>query len=213
MSKLLYIAANSKPEDSSVSKSVARRFINEYLALNPEDTLEELDLYSSNIPLLNYKLFTHRASLAANQDYETLSEEEKQQVNRINELCDQFLSADKYIIAAPMWSVFFPSILKTYLDCIIINGKTISVTPEKVTGLLDDKERKMVYIQSSGGIYPPIISNKFNHGYTYLHDIFKFLGISSFKKILIEGVDMPSIGREAAIKDAEVDMAHILKRF
>lgn len=213
MAKLLYIIVNSKPEELSTSRTVARKFINKYLELNPRDMVEEIDLYYSFIPEINYKIFTSRAIPASGQDYDNLSEDEKKQVGRVNELCDQFLSADKYVIAAPMWNIFFPAKLKQYLECIIINGKVIKVTNQEVTGLLNNKERKMLYIQSSGGIYPPIISGKVNLGVKYLKDSFKFLGISTFKKIMVEGVDMDDVGKEQAIKEADEDLNHIVKKF
>jgi FMN-dependent NADH-azoreductase len=212
-SKLLYITANSKPEEFSTSKTIARDFINKYLKFHPEDTVEEIDLYKSSVPMLNYKLFSGRATLASGAEYEHLSEEEKKDVDRINELCDQFLSADKYIISAPMWSLFFPAILKQYLDCIFINGKTIQIADDKVKGLLGDKERKMVYIQSSGGAFPVVLGGKINKGLHYLKDVFHFLGIHNFRNILIEGVDESSIGKTEAIKEAKIDVDLMVKKF
>lgn len=213
MAKLLYISANSKPEPLSVSKTMARYFIDEYCKKYPEDTVEELDLYSEDIPMPNYKLFTSRATLTSGEAYEDLSDCEKSQISRIEKLSDQFLNADKYLIAAPMWNTFFPSILKQYIDCIVLNGRLIEATNNEVKGLLNDKERKMVYIQSSGGYYPAFISWRLNLGVRYLQDVFGFLGISTFKQVLVEGVDMPEIGKEVAMRDAKEDIDHILKRF
>lgn len=210
MKKLLYITASTKPEEMSTSKAVGKEFVNRFMEQYSDYELMELDIYNEYIPEMNYKYFKCRAELVSGQEYEELSQDDKLAVDRINELCDQFLSADVYVIAAPMWSVMFPAKLKTYIDCIILNNKVISVTPDKVKGLLDDKERKMVYIQSSGGVYPKIFSGKINHGVNYIHDTFKFLGISNFDKIMVEGVDMPSIGREAAIEKAVEEMDDII---
>ncbi len=213
MSKVLYISSSSKPEAFSTSKKAARYMITQYAQKHPEDTIEELDLYNADIPILNYRLFSSRAELPTGEDYEKLTEQEKQQVAHINQLCDQFLSADKYIISAPMWSLFFPAILKQYLDCIIIQDKLIHVSKDDVKGLLCNKERKMVYIQSSGGMYPAIISWKLNQGAKYLEDIFTFLGVSSFKKVMVEGVEMDGVGYDQAMQEAREDTDHILKRF
>lgn len=212
MKKLLYIKVNSKPEDISTSKTVGREFVNRFISQNSEYQLEELDLYNEDIPEVNHRLFPGRAEPVSGEDYNALSEQEKSMVDRINALCDQFLSADTYVIAAPMWSLSFPSRLKQYLDCIILNNKVIKVSPEEVKGLLHDKERKMVYIQSSGGVYPKILDWKTNYGIEYVQDIFKFLGIKKFEKILVEGVDMPSVGREEAIKRASKDIEKIVNK-
>ncbi|HHV96632.1 MAG TPA: FMN-dependent NADH-azoreductase [Clostridiaceae bacterium] len=212
MKKLLYITCNSKPEYMSTSKIVGREFVNRFLAANPDHYLEELDLYKEDVPEINHKIFTGRAEPVSGEKYDALTESEKRQVEKIISLCDQFLSADTYVIAAPMWSLSFPSRLKRYIDCIIINNKTIKVSPEEVKGLLNDKERNMVYIQSSGGDYPMILSWKFNHGINYIKDIFKFLGISRFEKILVEGVDKLSIGKNEAIAKAFKDIDVVIDK-
>jgi len=212
LKKLLYITANSKPEKLSASKTVGRYFVNRFIAKNPDYIVEELDLYTEYIPEINHIIFTKRAEPVSGAEYDKLSEKDKETVNRINALCDQFISADTYVIAAPMWSLSYPSVLKRYIDCIILNDKVIKVSPEEVTGLLDDKERTMVYIQSSGGKYPKLLSGKFNHGIEYFEDLFKFLGIKRFEKILVEGVDDPDIGREKAITKACQDIESIIEK-
>ncbi len=212
MKKLLYIPVNSKPESMSTSRTVGREFVSSFLAKNTDYELEELDLYKEDIPELNYRLLKSRAELVSGAEYEVLSQKDKKAVDRVNELCDQFISADIYVIATPMWNVSFPSILKRYVDCIIINNKVIKVSPEEVIGLLDDKKRDMVYIQSSGGVYPKIFGGKFNHGVDYFHDTFKFLGINKFEKILVQGVDVPDIGRDEAIKKAYKDADDIVEK-
>ncbi|GAA0740110.1 FMN-dependent NADH-azoreductase [Clostridium oceanicum] len=212
MKKLLYISVNTKPEHLSTSKTVARKFIESYMAENPDFEVEELDLYKDYIPELNYKMFKTRAETVTGAEYDALSSEDKKGVDRINELCDQFLSADTYVIAAPMWSISFPARLKSYVDCVIINNKTIKVEPENVEGLLGDKERQMIYIQSSGGVYPKIMDWKLNHGVNYFHDSFKFLGVEKFEKILVEGVDMPSVGKEKAMEKAYEDIDKVIDK-
>ncbi|MCY6369448.1 FMN-dependent NADH-azoreductase [Clostridium ganghwense] len=212
MKKLLYITVNSKPEEMSTSKTVGRKFVNHFLAKNTDYVVEELDLYNEDIPEVNHKLFKNRAETVSGAEYDALSEEDKRAVDRINVLCDQFLSADTYVVAAPMWSVSFPARLKRYVDCIVLNNKVIKISQEEVTGLLNDKERDMVYVQSSGGVYPKLFSGNFNHGVDYFHDIFKFLGISKFEKILVQGVDMEDVGKDEAISRAYDDIDKVVEK-
>lgn len=210
MKKLLYIPVNTKPEQLSTSKAIGREFIKRFMEQNKDYELIELDICNENIPELNYRYFKCRAELVSGPEYDALSPEDKAAVDRINQLCDQFLSADVYVIAAPMWNVFFPARLVTYIDCIVQNHKVIEITPEEVTGLLDDKERKMVYIQSSGGKYPKLFSSKVNHGTNYLHDLFTFVGFSQFEKLIVEGVETPEVGKEKAMQKAIDDMDNII---
>lgn len=212
MKKLLYIPVNSKPEEMSTSKTVGREFVNRFLAKNSDYIVEELDLYNEDIPEVNHVIFKSRAETVSGAEYDALSEPDKRAVDRVNALCNQFLSADTYVIAAPMWSVSFPSRLKRYVDCIILNNKVIKISSEEVKGLLNDKERNMIYVQSSGGVYPKLFGGKFNHGVDYFHDIFKFLGMNKFEKILVEGVDMQDVGREEAMRRAYDDIDKVVEK-
>lgn len=211
MKKLLYIAVNSKPEELSTSKQVGREFINRFREMNPEYEIMELDLYNEDIPEINYKLFTSRAELASGKSYNDLTEEDRKKVDRINALADQFISADCYVIAAPMWSVDCPSRLKRYIDCVVINNKSIKISSEKVSGLLGDKKRSMLYIQSSGGVYPKIFDGKFNHAVNYCDDLFKFLGVKVFEKLLVEGVDSQDVGKDVAKHKAYRELENIIE--
>ena len=210
LKKLLYITVNSKPEEMSVSKKVGREFVNRFTRENPDYIVEELDLYNEDIPEVNHKIFTDRAEVVSGEAYENLSKEEKNQADRVNQLCDQFLSGDLYVIA-PMWNVCFPSRLKRYIDCIVINKKTILITKDDIKGLLKDKERNMVYIQSSAGVYPHLISLKFNHGVKYLRDVFKYLGINKFEDILVEGTNESELGVTQAMCEAFKDIDNAIK--
>lgn len=213
MKKLLYITANSKPEHLSTSRTVGREFVNRFLEKNPDYEVEELNLYSEHIPEVNHRIFTRRGEPASGEQYNNLSREDKKEVDRINQLCDQFLRADVYVVAAPMWSISFPSILKRYVDCIVIKDRTIKISQEEVVGLLGDKERKMVYIQSSGGVYPKLLNWKINHGVDYFHDLFKFLGVDKFEKILVQGTDDEDVGIENAKVKAYSEVDDVIEKF
>jgi FMN-dependent NADH-azoreductase len=213
MKKLLYITANSKPEHLSTSKTVGREFVNRFLEKNPDYGVEELNLYSEHIPEVNHRIFTHRGEPASGEQYNNLSREDKKEVDRINQLCDQFLKADVYVVAAPMWSISFPSILKRYVDCVVIKDRTIKISQEEVVGLLGDKTRNMVYIQSSGGVYPKLLNWKINHGVDYFHDLFKFLGVDKFEKVLVQGTGDEDVGIENAKVKAFSEVDDVIEKF
>ena len=200
--KLLYIIVNSKPESESSSRKVARRLVNKILNVNPECVLEEVNLYDDHIPRLEYKYFKDRNCIIDKEGYNKLDEKDKKEVDRINELCDQFKSADIYVISAPMWSLSFPAPLKEYIDCIIQTGKTMTLNENKIKGTLDDKERKMIYVQSSGAPIPWILRGKINQGVEYVEDIMKFLGIKKFKELLIDGTGFDRDSRMEAEEKA-----------
>jgi FMN-dependent NADH-azoreductase len=212
MKKLLYIPVNTKPEHLSTSKTVGREFVNRFLAKNPDYELIENDICNEYVPELNYKYYMGRAELVSGEAYDKLTKEEKQAVDRIKELSEQFVSADAYVIAAPMWSAFFPARLITYIDCVIQKDKVIKINEEEVEGLLMDKKRTAVYIQSSGGIFPRILSGKVNHGTNYLEDIFSFIGIKDFHKLMVEGTGKDKLGIEGAEEKAFEEMDKIIEK-
>ncbi len=212
MKKLLYITCNSKPENISASKSVGREFVNSLMEKNSDFELKELDLYEINIPRLHYRYFKGRNELVDDQVYNELSKDEKKNVDRIIELAKEFKDADFYVIAVPMWSLLFPAPMKEYLDCIIQQDVTIRIEPNDIRGLLDDKCRTMVYIQSSGGPVPWLLERKINHGGTYLKDIFKFLGIKNFHEILVDNTQFTEEEEHKAVEKGKKEARELASK-
>ena len=202
MKKLLYITVNSKPEEMSSCKTVGRALVNRFLSIYPDFTLEELDLYKCHIPRLEYQYFEGRNALIKEEAFKDLPPHQQEEIHKIVKLTDQFKEADMYVIAAPMWSLSFPSPLKEYLDCVIMNGKTISITDDKVKGLLDDKPRGMIYVQSSGGKIPWMLRPVLNRGLNYVEDLVKMMGIKRFQELLVDGTGTTEKEKREAIKKA-----------
>ena len=211
--KLLYISVNSKPENLSSSKMVARKFINKFLERNGDFKVEEVDLYKEHIPRLEYQYFKDRNCVITEEDAKKLPEKDQKEIRKIRDLCDQFISAQMYVIAAPMWSLSFPAPLKEYIDCIVQEEKTISFEKgKKPKGLLDDKERAVVYIQSSGGNIPWILDPIMDKGENYVAQIMKAMGIKNVQELKVDATGTTEEERENAIRDAEEKIYSILDR-
>lgn len=211
MKKLLYITVNSKPEKISSSKTVGRAFINKFINDYPDFEIEELDLYDINIPRLQYRYFEKRNTIINEDARNDLNEKDKNDVEKIISLCDQFREADVYVIAAPMWSLSFPAPLKEYIDCIVQDDKTMKITESKVEGLLNDKTRSVVYIQSSGAHVPWILKPVFNKGLNYIEDIMKAMGIKHFEELLVDGTGFTEEERTAAVNKAIDKIDDVIK--
>ena len=211
--KLLYISVNSKPENLSSSKMVARKFINKFLERNGDFKVEEVDLYKEHIPRLEYQYFKDRNCVITEEDAKKLPEKDQKEIRKIRDLCDQFISAQMYVIAAPMWSLSFPAPLKEYIDCIVQEEKTISFEKgKKPKGLLDDKERAVVYIQSSGGNIPWILDPIMDKGENYVAQIMKAMGIKNVQELKVDATGTTEEVRENAIREAEEKIDSILDR-
>lgn len=211
--KLLYISVNSKPENLSSSKMVARKFINKFLERNGNFKVEEVDLYKEHIPRLEYQYFKDRNCVITEEDAKKLPEKDQKEIRKIRNLCDQFISAQMYVIAAPMWSLSFPAPLKEYIDCIVQEEKTISFEKgKKPKGLLDDKERAVVYIQSSGGNIPWILDPIMDKGENYVAQIMKAMGIKNVQELKVDATGTTEEERENSIREAEEKIDSILDR-
>ena len=214
MRKLLYITVNSKPEQLSASKTVGRAFVNQFMEKYPEFKVEELDLYKEHIPRLEYEYFESRNCIVSEEATRKLPEKEQKEVQKIVELCNQFIEADVYVIAAPMWSLSFPAPLKEYIDCIVQAHKTITFPEkgEKPEGLLNDKSRAAVYIQSSGGNIAWMMRPILNKGLDYIEDIMKFIGINKFERLLVDGTGTTEEDKRIAIEKAKEKIDEFIQK-
>jgi FMN-dependent NADH-azoreductase len=209
--KLLYIKCDPKPEGKSACLRVGREFVRQYSQRFSGHEIEELDLYDADIPEVDGIVYNGRSAVAGGLAYDALNYEGQEKADRINALCDQLLSADRVAVAAPMWSLTFPARLKAYIDCVVVNGKTIKIASARVEGLMADKPRRMVFIQSCGGTYGNLFSARWNYGAIYLKNLFLFLGMEDFIRLPVDGTGQPDIGEECAVSRAVARIAGILE--
>src|SRR5213080_637820 len=116
MTKVLYITAHPHDDTKSYSMAVGKAFIDTYKEANPNDEVVQVDLYKENIPQIDVDVFSGWGKLQSGKGFDELSSEEKAKVGRLSELCDQFISADKYVFVTPMWNFSFPPVMKAYMD-------------------------------------------------------------------------------------------------
>lgn len=110
-----------------------------------------------------------------------------------------------------MWSLSFPAPLKEYIDCIVQDDKTIKITENKFEGLLNDKPRTVIYIQSSGAHIPWILKPVLNKGLNYIENIMKVMGIKHFEELLVDGTGFTEEERKEAIDKAIEKIDDIVK--
>lgn len=198
MSKVLYIKANIKNEGESRTFKVSDSFVEEYKKNNPEDEIITLDLYKENIDFLRAddlgKLFGPK--------------DEESKNNSILKYAYQFADADKYIIAAPMWNLSFPAILKAYIDYVSVSGITFKYTAEGPVGLLNNK--KAVHIVSRGGGYD---NSPYEMGDRYLRTILGFFGIKDIETIAIDNLDVMGVNVEEKVEEGIKKAISLAKKF
>ncbi|PFG07357.1 FMN-dependent NADH-azoreductase [Bacillus sp. es.034] len=209
MAKVLYITAHPHDDTQSYSMAVAKAFMDTYREVNGDDEVIHLDLYREHIPHIDADVFSGWGKLQAGKGFEELSMEEQKKVNRLNELSDQFIGADKYVFVTPFWNFLFPPVMKAYIDSVAVAGKSFKYTEQGPVGLLTDK--KAIHIQARGGIYSEGPAAGMEMGHRYLSLIMQFFGVPSFEGVFVEGhAAMPDKAqeiKEAAIARAK-DAAH-----
>ncbi|MEH7378442.1 MULTISPECIES: FMN-dependent NADH-azoreductase [Bacillaceae] len=209
MVRVLYITAHPHNETQSYSMAVGKEFIDSYKQINSSHEVIHLDLYKEHIPHIDADVFSGWGKLRSGQSFDELTAEEKQKVGRLNELSEQFVSADKYVFVTPLWNFSFPPIMKAYLDSVSVAGKTFKYTEQGPIGLLTDK--KALHIQARGGFYSEGPAAQMEMGHRYISVMMSFFGVPSLEGLFVEGHNaMPDKAeeiKENAIARAR-DFAH-----
>ncbi|MCM3793192.1 FMN-dependent NADH-azoreductase [Priestia megaterium] len=192
MAKVLYITAHPHDESQSFSMATGKAFIDAYKEHNSSDEVVHIDLYKENIPHIDADVFSGWGKLQSGSE---LSSHEQEKVNRLAELSEQFVSADKYVFVTPMWNFSFPPVMKAYLDSVAVAGKSFKYTAEGPVGLLTDK--KALHIQARGGIYSEGPAAGMEMGHRYIGIMMNFFGVPSLDGIFVEGHNaMPDKAQE-----------------
>lgn len=209
--KVLYITANPKDVSQSYSLQVGQAFINEYRKLNPQDEIIEFDVYDIDIPLIDRDLLSAWDALSAGITFDLLTTEQKNKVTVFSQLTDQFVSADRYVFATPMWNLGVPAMFKAYLDTANVAGKTFKYTESGPVGLLENK--KALHIHASGGIYSTGPAKPFEHSDSYVKSLMNFIGVKEYESIFVEGMALNPNNAEK-IKQDSINLAlELAKQF
>lgn len=148
MSNILFIKANDRPVEQSITVQMYETFLGSYKEAHPEDSITEVDLYKDNIPYYGNDAIT--GMYKDGQDFE-LDENEQKAVNSVKHYLDQFFIADKIVIAFPLWNNLAPAPLISYISHLAQTGITFRYTAEGPIGLAGDK--KVVLLNARGSVY------------------------------------------------------------
>ncbi|MGE5838392.1 MAG: FMN-dependent NADH-azoreductase, partial [Deltaproteobacteria bacterium] len=148
MSRLLYIQASPRIE-RSYSIAAADAFVSAYKQANPKDEVITMNLFRKDLLAFD--------GLAVQAKYTILhglkhTAEELAAWKEVEEIIAEFKSADKFVMAVPMWNFGIPYRLKQYVDILVQPGYTFSFSPkEGYKGLVLGKPVFIAY--SRGGAY------------------------------------------------------------
>jgi len=204
MSRLLYIQASPR-EELSYSRAVANAFVEAYKERNPEDEVTTLDIFRMELLAFDGLALRAKYTILHGQQH---SSEELAAWKAVEKVIEQFKSADKYVIAVPMWNFGIPYRLKQYIDIIVQPGYTFSFTPEEgYKGLVTGKPVLVVYAR--GGEYAEGSDfAAYDLQKRYMETVLGFVGFTDIRSIVVEptlmgGPDTATAKRDAAITQAK----------
>lgn len=196
MSHILHIDASPRG-DRSVSRTLAKEFIESWKSVHPEDTITYRDLGHNPVPFITE---TWIAASFTPPDQHT--PEMADAIHLSNQLVDELLAADRYVFSIPMYNFAIPANFKAYIDQIVRAGRTFAVDANGYHGLLQNKQALLILAQ--GGTYP-----EGSPGYDYdlqtpyLKLILGFMGITEMQFVYADNLMDKGEGREKAIVRAK----------
>ena len=142
MSKLLYIQCSPRIQRSH-SIAVADAFVGSYEQKHADDEIVTLNLFEASIPNFDGLAVQAKYAILHGRQH---SQEELDAWKNVERVIAQFTSADKYVLAVPMWNFSIPYRFKQYIDILVQPGYTFSYSQDKgYEGLVIGKSLLAVY--------------------------------------------------------------------
>lgn len=184
MAHLLHIDASPRGERSH-SRRMTREFVEQWKHSHPNDTVTYRDLGHNPVPYVDEPWIA-----AAFSPPEQHTPELREAIRLSDQLVDEFLAADIYVIGIPMYNFSVPGVFKSYIDQIVRIGRTVAYEPNDVADvykpLVLGKKMFIVEARGDSGFEPGGRYEKMNHHDPYIITVFGFMGITDITFIHIE---------------------------
>lgn len=194
--KLLHIIASPR-SDSSNTLPVSNALLETLSERIPDLSIEVVDLFNHDLPAIAGDNIEAKYSLMVGQP---IDRNHAESWNQIERKIEHFLSADAYVITAPMWNLSIPYTLKYYIDCIVQPGYLFRYD-ERGYVVPMVQGRKMVVVTSRGSDYSeasPLHPYDFQE--PYLRAIFGFVGITDITFVNGQSMDVSAAYRATATR-------------
>lgn len=184
MAHLLHIDASPRGERSH-SRRMTREFVQQWKQQHPNDTIAYRDVGRNPIPHVTEDWI---AAAFSSPDQHTPQLQEA--IRLSDQLVDEFLAADIYVIGVPMYNFSVPSGFKAYIDQIVRMGRTVDFEPNDAGNaykpLVLGKKMFIIEARGDSGFQPGGRYEKMNHHDPYLVTVFEFMGITDITFIHVE---------------------------
>jgi FMN-dependent NADH-azoreductase len=208
MAHLLHMDASPRGERSH-SRRMTKDFVEQWRQVHPNDTVTYRDVGRSSIPHVDEPWIA-----AAFSPPEQHTPELRAAICLSDQLVDEFLAADVYVIGVPMYNFSVPSSFKAYIDQIVRFGRTVAFEPNEVANVFKPLVlgKKMFIIASRGdsGYRPGGQYAVMNHHDPYLVTVFGFLGITDITFVYVENDEYGGTKLAESIANARVQIAQLV---
>ncbi|WP_068619071.1 FMN-dependent NADH-azoreductase [Paenibacillus tuaregi] len=208
MAHVLFIKANNRPAEQAVTVKLYESFVKSYKENHPDDLVTELNLFEANLPYYDNDMMTGLYKLANGFE---LTAEEQRLADLANTYLDQFLGADKVMIAFPLWNFTIPAQLLTYMFYLNQAGKTFKYTAEGPVGLVGEK--KVALLQARGGVYSEAPMNAVEMSMNLVKNTLAFWGVKNPESVIVEGHNQFPDRAESIIQDGVKRAAELAAQF
>ena len=202
---VLHICANPRPVEESASKQLATAFFSKLLEINPDVTLNNIDLYEAPPPYVSLECFNRFIKTACEPGYQPTPKEEKAGNYAIAQ-GELFRQADVLVLTLPLWGGSCPAILKGWLDQVMMPGVAFEATAEGPKPL--HQLRKVILLVASGDVYK---ENDPRDGLMpMINGIFAFVGVTDIEVAWADGQDTRMYTDSADRKQTAIEAAQEL---
>jgi FMN-dependent NADH-azoreductase len=184
MAHLLHIDASPRGERSH-SRRITREFVEQWKQAHPSDTVTYRDIGRNPIPHVDEPWIA-----AAFSSPEQHTPELREAIRLSDQLVEEFLTADVYVIGVPMYNFSVPSVFKAYIDQIVRVGRTVAFEPDDSANVFKPLVlgKRMFVIEARGdsGFQAGGRYEKMNYHDPYLVTVFGFMGITDITFVHVE---------------------------
>jgi FMN-dependent NADH-azoreductase len=209
MAHLLHIDSSPRDERSR-SRKFSREFVEAWKQAHPTDSVTYRDIGRNPIPHL-----TETWIAAAYTPSEQRIPELCEALRISDQLVDELLAADVYVIGVPMYNYSIPSVLKAYIDQIVRIGRTFDFMPEQSENpykpLVLGKKMFVITARGTSGYGLGERYETLNYQDPYLRAIFGLIGITNIDFIHIENEESGGAGLTESIANARTQIAQLVE--
>lgn len=184
--KLLYIdCCISQRGTESRTRALAGAFLAAFRAEHPESEIETVRVEALGLEPFLPSALDERDALARAGDFDA----------PLFALARQFRAADKIAVAAPLWDLSFPALLRLYIEHISVCGLCYHYESDGCHG--DCRGERLVYLTTGGDVERPD-----SLGVLYWRQLCAMFGIPRFDCVFAGGLDLDPVRAPAILAEA-----------